>query len=100
MNIHDYDIWHMLEFYGAEVIETHNNHEKVKLNGHEYTFFKAKGGTVIQSKDEIVSLRHFLHKCGLAPPGYEHHEPEVIEEIPDVGKGEEDNTHHSPHKKE
>ena len=99
MNINDYDIWHMMEFYGAEVIDTHHNHEKIKLNGQEYTFMKAHGGHKLHSKDEIVSLRHFLFKCGLAPPDYVHHEPEVIDEIPDVGRGEEDNTHHA-HKKE
>lgn len=58
---------HALEHYGAEVEITKANKAKVILNDKEAVFGLPHHGHEIDSKDEIVTIRHFLEEAGLTP---------------------------------
>lgn len=66
MNVHWKDVVHLLESLGAEVEVVHGGREKVKLRGQEHTFH-IPHSRVIESKDEIVQIRHFLERCEVTP---------------------------------
>ncbi|MDX9910306.1 MAG: hypothetical protein RBS39_00600 [Phycisphaerales bacterium] len=64
MNIHWNDVTHLLTHLGAEVEVVQGGREKVRLNGQERTFH-IPHSRVLDSKDEVVALRHFLESCGV-----------------------------------
>lgn len=66
MNIKWTDVVHMIQAMGGTVIPAHGGREKITLNGHEHTFH-VPHNKAIDSKDEIVQLRHFLEQAGCAP---------------------------------
>jgi len=68
MNLKWKDVVHMFESLGAEVEVVHGGREKVKLNGEEQTFHIPHGKT-LDSKDEVVEIRHFLERAGVKPEG-------------------------------
>jgi len=68
MNIKWNDVVHLFESLGASVEPAHGGREKVKLNGKEMTFH-VPHGKAIDSKEEIMQIRHFLESCGIRPGG-------------------------------
>ncbi len=66
MNIHWRDVVHLFESLGAEVHVVHGGREKVRLNGQEHTFHIPHSKS-LDSKDEIVQIRHFLESAGVTP---------------------------------
>ena len=66
MNIRWKDVVHLLESLGADVSVVHGR-QKVALNGHEATF-RIPHGKTLDSKDEVVQVRHFLERAGVTPP--------------------------------
>ncbi len=66
MNIKWADVVGMFEHLGGEVEVVHGGREKVRLNGHEHTFHIPHSKS-IESKDEIVQIKHFLEQCGIQP---------------------------------
>lgn len=69
MNVKWKDVVHLFESLGAEVEATHAGREKVKLNGHEHTFHVPHTKT-LDSKDEVMQIRHFLEACGVSPKSH------------------------------
>lgn len=63
-NIHWRDVVHLFESLGAEVEVVHGGREKVRLNGQEHTFH-IPHGKALDSKDEVMQIRHFLERCGV-----------------------------------
>lgn len=68
MNIHWKDVLHLFESLGAQVEVVHGGREKVRLNGQEHTFHIPHGKS-IESKEEVVQIKHFLERCGIGPGG-------------------------------
>lgn len=66
MNIKWPDIVKMFESLGAKVEVVNGGREKVTLNGLEETFHIPHGRTV-NSRDEMMQIRHFLERCGCGP---------------------------------
>jgi len=66
MNIKWADVEHMITSLGGTVEPAHGGREKVKLNGQERTFHIPHSRT-LDSKDEVVQLRHFLESAGARP---------------------------------
>lgn len=66
MNIKWADVVKLFEHLGAAVEVVHGGREKVKLNGKEHTFH-IPHSKAIDSKDEVVQIRHFLEECGVTP---------------------------------
>lgn len=66
MNIKWNDVLHMLEAQGAEMEVVQGGRQKVRLNGEEQTFHIPHGKT-LDSKDEVVQIRHFLERAGVTP---------------------------------
>lgn len=66
MNVKWRDVIHLFESLGAELEATHGGREKVKLNGQEHTFHVPHSKT-LDSKDEVMQIRHFLEACGVTP---------------------------------
>ena len=66
MNIKWSDVVKMFASYGADVEVVHGGREKISINGEESTFH-IPHGKVLDSKDEVVAIRHFLERAGLAP---------------------------------
>lgn len=64
MNTKWKDVLHLLESLGAQVEVVHGGREKVRLNGQEATFH-IPHSRVLDSKDEVVQIRHFLERCGI-----------------------------------
>lgn len=67
MNLRWAEVVHLIESIGGTVEPGHGGREKVRLNGKEASFHVPHGKT-IDSKDEVMQLRHFLESCGVAPP--------------------------------
>ncbi len=67
MNIHWRDIVRMFEQLGGHVEETGHGRLKVKLGDHERTFGIPHHGHSLDSRDELVEIRHFLEAAGHAP---------------------------------
>lgn len=68
MNIKWRDVTHLLESLGADLDVVHGGRQKVRLNGHEHTFH-IPHGKMIDSKDEVVQIKHFLEALGVTPEG-------------------------------
>jgi hypothetical protein len=68
MNIHWKDVVRLVESLGGVVEPAHGGREKVKLNGQEWTFHVPHAKS-IESKDEVMQLRHLLERAGVKPPG-------------------------------
>ncbi|MHC5113850.1 MAG: type II toxin-antitoxin system HicA family toxin [Planctomycetota bacterium] len=66
MNIKWVDIVHMFEWLGADVEVVHGGREKVRLNGEEQSFHIPHGKT-LDSRGEVVQIRHFLERAGVSP---------------------------------
>ncbi len=66
MNLKWRDVVRLLESLGAQLEIVHGGREKVSLNGREHTFH-IPHGKMIDSKDEIVQLKHFLESAGVTP---------------------------------
>lgn len=66
MNIHWKDVVRLIESLGGEAEVVHGGREKVRLNGHEFTFHIPHGKT-INTRDEVMQIRHFLEQSGVAP---------------------------------
>lgn len=66
MNLKWSDVVKMLESLGASVEVVHGGREKVILNGLEETFHIPHGKT-LNSRDELMQLRHYLERAGFAP---------------------------------
>lgn len=66
MNMKWSDIVKMLQSLGASVEVVNGGRDKVVLNGEEETFHIPHGKT-LNSRDELVQLRHFLERCGCKP---------------------------------
>jgi hypothetical protein len=66
MNIKWNDVVHMFEALGGRVEPSHGGREKVFLNGKEMTFHVPHSRT-LDSKDEVMQVRHFLTSCGVEP---------------------------------
>jgi hypothetical protein len=67
MNIDWHRVEHLFEHLGAEVTESSHGNMKVELNGHELAFHRNGKSKQVQSKDEVVELRHFLESVGVTP---------------------------------
>jgi len=66
MNIHWKDVIKLFTSLGAEVEVVQGGREKVRLNGEEETFH-IPHGKVLNSRDEVTQIRHFLERCGVGP---------------------------------
>ena len=66
MNIHWKDVVRLFESLGGEVEVVHGGREKVSLNGCEFTFHIPHGKT-INTRDEVMQIRHFLEQAGAGP---------------------------------
>ncbi|VAX39345.1 hypothetical protein MNBD_PLANCTO03-132 [hydrothermal vent metagenome] len=69
MNIKWRDIIHLFKSLGAELEVVHGGREKIRLNGQEHTFH-IPHGSVLDSKDEIVQIKHFLESAGITHHGH------------------------------
>lgn len=66
MNLKWKDVEHVLDALGAEMETAHKGREvKASLNGVERTLH-VPHGPVIESKDQMVQLRHFLEEAGVS----------------------------------
>lgn len=66
MNTKWTDVTHMLEALGAQVEVVHGGRAKVTLKGKEHVFH-IPHSRVLDSKDEVMALRHYLEACGVTP---------------------------------
>ncbi len=63
---------HLFEHLGYEIEITKNHHAKVKAaDGSEVVIILPHHGSAIQSKDEVVKIRHFLEAQGVTPESLE-----------------------------
>lgn len=61
------EIEHLFTALGANLEPAHGGGRvKVKLQGQEMTFHVPHGKT-LDSKDEVMQVRHFLERCGHKP---------------------------------
>ena len=67
MNIKWRDVVHMFEAQGATTEVVHGGRLKVSLNGQEQTFHIPHGKT-LDSRDELMEIRHFLERAGITSP--------------------------------
>ncbi len=67
MNIHWREIVHMFEALGGTADETHHGRLKVKLGEHERSFRIPHHSHSLDSRDELVEIRHFLEAAGHKP---------------------------------
>ena len=59
---------HLFEHLGYEVEITKNHHAKVKAdNGQEVVIILPHHGHTLESKDEVIKIRHFLEGQGVTP---------------------------------
>ena len=71
-NIDWKDIAHLFEYLGYSVEITKNHHAKVKTEqGQELVVILPHHGHALESKDEIVKIRHFLDEMGVTPESFE-----------------------------
>lgn len=71
MNVRWADVVHLVTSLGGSAEPAHGGgREKLKLNGQERTFHVPHGGS-IESRDEVVALRHFFDAAGIRPAGAE-----------------------------
>jgi hypothetical protein len=66
MNIKWNEVQHLITSLGGTVEPSHGGREKLCLNGQERTFHVPHGRT-LDSKDEVMQLRHFLEAAGAKP---------------------------------
>lgn len=66
MNIKWADITHFFNSLGATIEPAHHGHEKVHLNNHHAVFHVPHTRT-LDSKDQVIAIRHFLEQCGITP---------------------------------
>ena len=66
LNIDWKQVVHLFEALGAHVEETKHGRLKVTL-GDEVGSFAIPRGHSIDSKDEVLAIRHFLEAAGAAP---------------------------------
>lgn len=69
MNIAWRDVVRMFEALGAELDHTRHGQLKVRLGGKEKSFGIPHHEHTVKSRDEIVSIRHFLESAGIGPEG-------------------------------
>jgi hypothetical protein len=67
MNIHWRDIVRMFEKLGGTTEETKHGRLKVHLGGKETTFTIPHHSNTLDSRDELVQIRHFLESAGFKP---------------------------------
>jgi hypothetical protein len=67
MNIHWREIVKMFEDLGGSTDETHHGRLKVKLGDHERSFRIPHHSHSLDSRDELVEIRHFLEAAGHKP---------------------------------
>ena len=67
MNIHWRDLVKMFEDLGGTTEETGHGRLKVKLGGHERSFGIPHHSHSLDSRDELVEIRHFLEAAGHKP---------------------------------
>lgn len=67
MNLKWGELVKLFEHLGGRVEPAHGGRETVHLNGKQMTFHVPHGPT-IESKDEIMQVRHFLESCGVSAP--------------------------------
>lgn len=62
---------HLFEHLGFDIEITKNNHAKIKAeDGSEVVVILPHHGSAIQSKDEVMKLRHFLEAQGITPDSF------------------------------
>lgn len=66
MNVKWTEIEHLIKSLGGTVESAHGGREKVQLNGQERTFHVPHSRT-LDSKEEVMQLRHFLESAGAKP---------------------------------
>lgn len=64
MNTKWKDVVHLFTALGASVEVVQGGREKVRLNGQEVTLH-IPHSRVLDSKDEVLQIRHFLERCGV-----------------------------------
>lgn len=64
MNVKWNEIVHLFQSLGGTVESAHGGREKVKLNNQEMTFHVPHSRT-LDSKEEMMAVRHFLERCGI-----------------------------------
>lgn len=69
MNIKWKDVVHMFQSLGGTVEPAHGGRETFHLNGKQMTFH-VPHDKAIDSKDEVVQIKHFLESCGVKPEGH------------------------------
>lgn len=67
MNIHWREIVRMFEKLGGTTEETRHGRLKVHLAGKETTFTIPHHSNTLDSRDELVQIRHFLESAGFKP---------------------------------
>ncbi len=66
MNLHWGDVVKLFEAVGATTEFVHGGRQKFTLQGKDHTFHIPHSG-VLDSKDEVMQIRHFLEGCGVTP---------------------------------
>jgi len=66
MNLHWRDVIHLLEALGAEIDQSKDK-MKVLLNGEERFMPGPRHSRTVNTKDEVVELRHLLEQAGFKP---------------------------------
>jgi len=69
MNIKWNEVVHMFQSLGGTVEPTHAGRETVRLNGKQITLH-VPHGKAIDSRDEVVKIRHFLESAGVKPEAH------------------------------
>lgn len=67
VNLNWRDVMHLFDSLKAEVQQNAHDKVKVTLNGVEHFFGGHHHGKSVNSRDELVELRHFLEQAGLKP---------------------------------
>lgn len=68
MNLKWKEVVHLFEALGGKVDPAHGGRETVHLNGKQTTFH-VPHGKAIDSKEEVMQIRHFLESAGVGGPG-------------------------------
>jgi hypothetical protein len=68
MNVKWNEVVRLFESLGGSVEPAHGGRQTVHLNGKQMTFHVPHGKT-IDSKDEMMQVRHFLESCGVRSGG-------------------------------
>jgi hypothetical protein len=68
MNLKWHDVVKLVEHLGGKVEPAHGGRETIHLKDKQMTFH-VPHGKAIDSKDEMMQIRHFLESCGVAASG-------------------------------